>query len=78
MLKCQVGKLRKGRRLLGWLEDVQFGGEAAAKCRAMGRLELTVPDGKAASAMGEGLRAVWPSVTGGRLAKMPGSEALGK
>ena len=52
-----------GPRLLSWLEAVQFGGEAAANCWAMGRLELTVPDGKAASARGEGLEEVWGSVT---------------
>ena len=67
-----------GRRLLSWLEAVQFSGDAAAKCRAMGRLELTVPDGKAASARGEELGGVWRSVTSGRMAKMPGGEALGK
>ena len=44
----------------------------------MGRLELTVPDGKAASAREEGLGEVWRSVTGGRVAKMPGGEAVGK
>ena len=37
-----------------------------------------MPDGKAASARGEGLGEVWRSVTGGRVAKMPGGEALGK
>ena len=37
-----------------------------------------MPDGKAASAMGEGLGAVWRSVTGGRVAKMSGGEAVGK
>ena len=36
-----------------------------------------MPDGKAASARGEGLGEVWRSVTGGRVAKMPGGEALG-
>ena len=35
-------------------------------------------DGKAASARWEGLGEVWRSVTGGRVAKMPGGEALGK
>ena len=30
---------------------------------------LTLPDGKAASARGEGLGEVWRSVTGGRVAK---------
>ena len=44
----------------------------------MGRLELTVPDGKAASARAEGLGEVWCLVTGGRVAKIPGGEALGK
>ena len=67
-----------GRRLLSWLEAVQFGGEAAAKCWAMGRLELTVPDGEAASAKGEGPGEVWHSVTGGMVAKMPNREAVGK
>ena len=42
----------------------------------MGRLELTLPDGKAASARGEGLGEVWRSVTGGRVAKMPGGEVV--
>ena len=37
-----------------------------------------MPDGKAASARGEGLGDVWPSVTGGRVARMPGGEAVGK
>ena len=37
-----------------------------------------MPDGKAASARGEGLGEVWRSVSGGRVAKMPGGEALGK
>ena len=37
-----------------------------------------MPDGKAASASGEGLGEVWRSATGGRVAKMPGGEALGK
>ena len=37
-----------------------------------------MPDGKAASARREGLGEVWRSVTGGRVAKMPGGEALGK
>ena len=44
----------------------------------MGRLELTVPDGKAAGAREEGLEEVWRSVIGGRVAKMSGGEALGK
>ena len=37
-----------------------------------------MPDGKAASARGEGLREVWRSVTDGRVAKMPGGEPVGK
>ena len=37
-----------------------------------------MPDGKAASARGEGLGDMWHSVTGGRVAKMPGDEAAGK
>ena len=37
-----------------------------------------MPDGKAASARGEGLGEVWRSVTGGRVAKIPGGEALCK
>ena len=37
-----------------------------------------MPDGKAASAIGEGLGEVWRSVTGWRVAKMPSDEALGK
>ena len=37
-----------------------------------------MPDGKAASARREGLGEMWCSVTGGRVAKMPGGEALGK
>ena len=37
-----------------------------------------MPDGKAASARGEGLGEVCRSVTGGRVAKLPGGEILGK
>ena len=37
-----------------------------------------MPDGKAASAMGEGLGEVGRSVTGGRVTKIPGGEAVGK
>ena len=44
----------------------------------MGRRELTLPDGKTASAMGEGLGEVWCSVTRGRVAKIPCGEAVGK
>ena len=45
----------------------------------MGRLELTQPDVKAASARGVLLREVWLSVTGsGRMAKMPSGEPVGK
>ena len=34
---------------MGWLEAVQIGGEAVAECWVMGRLEFTLPDGKAAN-----------------------------
>ena len=37
-----------------------------------------MPDGKAACARGEGLEEVWHSVTGERVAKITGDEALGK
>ena len=37
-----------------------------------------MPDGKAASARGEELGEMGRSVTGGRVAKMPGGEAVGK
>ena len=37
-----------------------------------------MPDGNAASARGEGLEDLWLSVTGGRVTKMPGGEAVGK
>ena len=37
---------------MAWLEAVQFGDEVEAKCGAMVRLELTLPDGKTASVRG--------------------------
>ena len=63
---------------VGLLEAVHIGGKAVTKCWAMGRLEFTLLDGKAASAWWEGLGGVWHSVTGGRVGKMPGGEAVGK
>ena len=43
-----------------------------------GEAGVNTADGKAASAMGEGLEEVWCSVTNGRVAKVPGGEAVGK
>ena len=37
-----------------------------------------MPDGKAASARGDGLGEMWRSVTRGRVVKMPGGEVVGK
>ena len=63
------GEVACWRWLMGGLE-FKPRGKAAIKCRVMGRLEFTMPDGEAGGVPG--------SVTGGRVAKMPGAEAVGE
>ena len=55
---------------MGGPEVVRPGGEAAAKCWVMGKLEFTMPDSEAAG----GLR----SMKEGWVAEMSGSKAIGK
>ena len=63
---------------VGLARGCPVGGETVAKCWAVKMLEFTLTDGKAASAIWEGLGEVWRSVTVRRVAKMPGGEAVGK
>ena len=44
----------------------------------LGRLELTLADGEAASSGKEGLGLVWGPMTLWRVVKMPGGKAVGK